>query len=102
MSDKADGPLGLASNEGLGAGAVARCWCHACRPVAMWPPDDNRMILCPDCGNKRCPKASHHERACTGSNDSGQLGSEYGRDLCAACVTPMVCTRDQRCLVAPW
>lgn len=36
------------------------------------------MILCPECGNKRCSKASDHELPCTGSNDSGQPGSVYG------------------------
>lgn len=30
----------------------------------------DRMILCPDCGNKRCPKATHHDNACTNSNAS--------------------------------
>lgn len=35
------------------------------------------MILCPMCGNKRCPKASDHELACTGSNASGQPGSIF-------------------------
>jgi Zn finger protein HypA/HybF involved in hydrogenase expression len=37
----------------------------------------NRMILCPECGNKRCPKASDHELECTGSNEPGQTGSVY-------------------------
>ena len=37
-----------------------------------------RMILCPECGNKRCPKATHHDNACTGSNEPGQVGSVYG------------------------
>jgi hypothetical protein len=36
-----------------------------------------RMILCPSCGNKRCPKATWHENECTGSNESGQPGSSY-------------------------
>ena len=36
-----------------------------------------RMILCPACGNKRCPKASDHRLECTGSNESGQPGSVY-------------------------
>lgn len=36
------------------------------------------MILCPACGNKRCPRASDHRFACTGSNDVGQFGSLYG------------------------
>ena len=79
-------PAKVRFSDGLGAGAEARCWCHACRPVAMWPAEDNRMILCPACGNKRCPNATNHRHACTGSNDAGQLGSTYGRDLCEACV----------------
>lgn len=36
-----------------------------------------QMILCPVCGNKRCPKASDHRLACTGSNEPGQEGSVY-------------------------
>jgi hypothetical protein len=36
------------------------------------------MYLCPECGNKRCPKATWHEMACTHSNEPGQLGSFYG------------------------
>lgn len=56
--------------------------CHACwaefwrstkRPQALL----DRMIVCPICGNKRCPKASNHELACTGSNASGQPGSVF-------------------------
>ncbi|MBM4707954.1 hypothetical protein GS982_01190 [Rhodococcus hoagii] len=40
------------------------------------------MILCPECGNKRCPRATWHEQTCTGSNEPGQAGSSYGpRDL---------------------
>jgi hypothetical protein len=64
-------------SEGLGAGAEARCWCHTCRPVSMTPPENMRMVLCPDCGNKRCPKANDHRHACTGSNEPGQPGSAY-------------------------
>lgn len=36
-----------------------------------------RMYGCPTCGNKRCPKASDHDLACTGSNEPGQPGSVY-------------------------
>jgi len=36
-----------------------------------------RMIVCPTCGNKRCPKAASHENACTGSNEVGQPGSSW-------------------------
>jgi hypothetical protein len=35
------------------------------------------MIVCSDCGNKRCPKASNHRHKCTGSNEVGQHGSIY-------------------------
>ena len=36
-----------------------------------------KFIVCPACGNKRCPKATNHELACTNSNASGQPGSDY-------------------------
>ena len=36
------------------------------------------MFLCERCGNKRCPHATNHRHACTGSNEPGQPGSEYG------------------------
>lgn len=38
----------------------------------------DRMILCPTCGNKRCPKATDHDLDCTGSNEPNQPGSIYG------------------------
>lgn len=37
----------------------------------------DRMVLCPTCGNKRCPKATDENLACTGSNEPGQPGSAY-------------------------
>lgn len=37
------------------------------------------MIVCPDCGNKRCPRANHHDNPCTQSNAPGQDGSAYSR-----------------------
>lgn len=36
-----------------------------------------KMILCPKCGNKRCPHASDHRLGCTNSNEPGQHGSIY-------------------------
>lgn len=33
------------------------------------------FIVCPDCGYKRCPKATWHGNDCTGSNDPGQAAS---------------------------
>lgn len=38
-----------------------------------------RMIVCPTCGNKRCPKATWHDNNCTGSNETGQEGSDYAK-----------------------
>ncbi|MEA4774630.1 Uncharacterised protein [Klebsiella pneumoniae] len=50
------------------------CWCRTCRPVDL---NDMRFMVCPDCGNKRCPRANDHRNACTGSNEPGQEGSAY-------------------------
>jgi len=56
----------------------AQCWCATCRPVTPFGnPEDNRMVLCPTCGNKRCPHANDHRNACTNSNEPGQPGSGY-------------------------
>lgn len=62
--------------------------CHYCRllyDISISGKNDDdylsflnyRMILCPTCGNKRCPKASDHNLACTNSNEPGQDGSVY-------------------------
>lgn len=50
------------------------CWCLTCRPVTL---NDMRFVVCPDCGNKRCPRANDHRNSCTGSNEPGQEGSAY-------------------------
>lgn len=34
----------------------------------------SRMMLCPICGNKRCPKAEDALMKCSGSNAVGQVG----------------------------
>ena len=54
--------------------ANPNCWCRTCRPVVL---NDMRFVVCPDCGNKRCPRANDHKNACTGSNEPGQEGSAY-------------------------
>ena len=54
--------------------------CHACLVGVTehgLPVTFQRMILCPDCGNKRCPKASNHRYQCTESNEPNQRGSIY-------------------------
>lgn len=35
------------------------------------------FVVCPKCGNKRCPHATDRKYECTGSNESGQAGSVY-------------------------
>jgi Zn finger protein HypA/HybF involved in hydrogenase expression len=58
------------------------CECHRCIKEndlrdGAFPLSSTKMVLCHECGNKRCPKASDHRLACTGSNESGQAGSIY-------------------------
>lgn len=61
------------------------CCCHKCikeknlvvSEGSYFPLSTHRMILCPTCGNKRCPHASDHNLACTDSNEPGQAGSVY-------------------------
>ena len=57
---------------------VSNCWCSQCLPrmkLALW--EVFEMVLCPVCGNKRCPHANDHRNPCTGSNAPGQPGSRY-------------------------
>jgi hypothetical protein len=57
--------------------------CHMCLAGKRHPDmpafliTSTRMIVCPTCGCKRCPKASDHRLACTDSNEPGQPGSIY-------------------------
>lgn len=55
------------------------CGCHSC--LAKLGEEAAFYVLCPDCGCKRCPKATNHEHDCTARNESGQYGSTYG-DSC--------------------
>ena len=50
-----------------------QCGCRACTDFGLTA----RMVLCPTCGNKRCPKANDHRNECSGSNEPGQAGSAY-------------------------
>lgn len=54
--------------------------CYKCvegKTVQGISASSTKMILCPICGNKRCPKATDHNLECTNSNESGQKGSIY-------------------------
>lgn len=64
----------------------SNCSCHHCieRKGKMAftgainvPLNFMKMVLCDKCGNKRCPRASHHNNACTNSNEPGQPGSIF-------------------------
>ncbi len=50
-----------------------RCVCRRCVTILS----GCIFCVCSECGNKRCPKATDHDNACTGSNEPGQLGSVY-------------------------
>lgn len=56
--------------------------CHRClnKKTGDWvlPLTSLQMVVCSECGNKRCPKATSHELNCTRSNEPGQIGSIYG------------------------
>jgi hypothetical protein len=84
--DAIDEPMGGFSGPSAAApprsAETPSCWCYACNAdktdsatglaVTMM-----RMILCPTCGNKRCPHAANHANLCTDSNEPGQAGSLY-------------------------
>lgn len=43
--------------------AQANCWCEFC-DLESNGPLRTRMSICPTCGDKRCPRAAHHDAAC--------------------------------------
>jgi hypothetical protein len=60
------------------------CGCIRCldarppmSPHQFGPNSRQRMVVCPVCGNKRCPRANWHGNECTGSNEPGQPGSAF-------------------------
>lgn len=60
---------------------IKDCYCYNCNIGRLdesgFPYVLTRMIVCPTCGNKRCPHATDHMLACTNSNEPGQPGSRY-------------------------
>ena len=63
-----------------------KCWCYNCLSQVYDEVDGEKLpypitsytfIVCPKCGNKRCPRATDHNLECTESNESGQEGSRY-------------------------
>jgi len=58
-----------------------QCGCYNCLKEVKdhngWPVTMSTFIVCPICGNKRCPKATDHNLECTNSNEPNQPGSRY-------------------------
>ncbi len=82
--------------------AEGLCGCRRCiedrgDTINGLPRLAGEMVVCKTCGSKRCPHAADHRHSCTDSNDPGQLGSAYGRPLCAGCERPGGCTAKQMC-----
>lgn len=51
----------------IAAASAPACWCAACDSAASPFGIPTRMSLCPQCGNKRCPRAQHHDSDCFAS-----------------------------------
>lgn len=72
------GPSDAASQPRVNCGNCHKCLEHKCDDATGFPITAIRMIVCPSCGNKRCPHASDHALTCTRSNEPGQPGSIFG------------------------
>jgi hypothetical protein len=82
-TDQPAGPaIARAHAESLVPPARPKCWCRRCEDQwadalhsfnpAMWPM--RTFIVCPTCGNKRCPRAESHGFRCSSSNELDQVG----------------------------
>lgn len=74
-----------ALNRVLDLTADAECRCFACignervsGGMTWLTYGMTTMIVCPKCGNKRCPHGTDHRNECTASNEPNQPGSRYG------------------------
>lgn len=85
------------------------CECHRCIKEknltapgpfgGLMPLSNSKMILCPECGNKRCPKASDHRLDCTQSNEPNQPGSVYSVVLAVPQTPEHRLTREKALLI---
>jgi len=60
-----------------GVDADGVCWCERCRDSRETDMERvlcRGMLLCPYCGNKRCPRVDYHGWKCCGSNEPDQVG----------------------------
>lgn len=65
----------LEADKCLASIKAGACGCWTC--INSRGETAGHMVLCPECGNKRCPRASNHILMCTGSNEPNQPGSIY-------------------------
>ncbi len=72
-------------------GVKSDCMCRTCLrdiKLGFYPITSVMMILCPVCGNKRCPKADDHRMECTKSNKPDKVGkliANVQTDRCNQC-----------------
>jgi hypothetical protein len=61
-----------------GGDRMKPCGCRAClknkRDEDGFPVLLTTFVVCPQCQNKRCPKADDHKFKCSGSNEVNQVG----------------------------
>lgn len=50
--------------------SVLNCWCETCDLAQGHLLGRTRMSVCPNCGDKRCPRAIHHDAACAAATPS--------------------------------
>ena len=81
----------FAGQGGLPEAWTGGCGCWSCtseRVSKSAHPWSMPFVVCADCGNKRCPRATHHDRPCSGSNEPGQDGSRYAAAPTHAATAP--------------
>lgn len=49
--------------------ALRKCWCESCDMAVNTL--RSRMSVCPQCGDKRCPRAAHHDNECRSALSKG-------------------------------
>ena len=86
--------------QGLMEDVEPACGCFACvgnRPTGLsfLTFGMTTMIVCAECGNKRCPHGTDHRNACTASNEPEQPGSRYGGLPTQPTAATSACTGDQ-------
>lgn len=79
MSELNDPALGVFPGLEADRSAWGDCGCWTCveKHVDFSKGIFMPFVVCPECGNKRCPKAMFHENECTDSNAMSQPGSRF-------------------------